>query len=84
LGQAQLGEAEHLAQGIELLVAGLEPGGIAGQRLRLRAELGGDEAQSLGRYQFARPRQTAGVASVVGRASRLSSCASVLPAPVQG
>jgi hypothetical protein len=61
-GKPKLGEAERFAQGIELLVAGLEPGGIAGQRLRLRAELGGDKAQCLGRYQFARPQQTTGVA----------------------
>lgn len=106
-------EAEHFAQGVELLPPGLRPGCISGKRIGTDAKLVGDELQGCLRNDLAWPKQPFGMAegaklqgiaelvvpprrrpitaksaasevqwrirsgSVAGRASRVSSCASV-------
>ena len=61
----EVGEAECLAQGIELLVAGLEPLGVSSERRWFGAELLGDKAERFGWDQLTRPQQ----------ASRIAECA---------
>jgi hypothetical protein len=62
LRQAQLGEAEHLAQGIELLVAGLEPGGVGDEYLGGGTKLVGDEMQGRPRNDLTRSQQPTRIA----------------------
>ena len=54
------GEAECLAQRLELLTASLPAGGIGSDRVGLDADLFADEAQRLDRDDLARPEQPAG------------------------
>ena len=58
---AELPEPEHVAQRVELLVAGRPARRIAGERLRIDVELVGDERERRVRDQLPRPEQPAGI-----------------------
>ena len=58
----RVGEAQGCAQRAELLVAGLEPGGVGGEHLSSSVKLVGDETQRRLRNDLARSQHPPGIA----------------------
>jgi hypothetical protein len=81
--RCQIGKAERVTQIVELFVAGLEPGGVGRERVRIGAELFGYKTKRLGRDQLAGPQQAAGIAQRTKLQSEADPVA-VAPALVDG